>query len=402
MSHADELVDSVKRFLEDGPGLLSEGEDAEKRFAALVAFQNRLHAHGLAVPAWPVEYGGRGLGARDAATISSTLGRFGAPELVNFVGIDVLAPALLKFGRVADLLRWLPPMASADEIWCQMFSEPDAGSDLTSLRTRATLRSDGCWEVTGQKVWSTWAHYADYGLLLARTGAPDSRHRGITAFVVDMHTPGIDVRPLVTMTGEAEFAEVYLDAACVPPDAVLGEVNGGWDVAQVILTAERGPYAVRRAAVLARALAQTLRQAAERPIDGSTRQDLARAYTGYWLLEARIRRIVEDLDEGRTPGFDSALTKLLMSECEQALSAARLSLLGCGGTAWTDAETRASVEEYLYSRAASIYGGTSQIQKNIIGERLLGLPREPGSAAPRVEAVTPPTKTTTHATREAV
>src|SRR3954452_24542813 len=222
--------------------------DLSERFAWLVDYQRRLHEAELAVVSWPKEYGGRGLSLFDAITVAEALGRAEAPELINFVAIEVVAPALMAFADDEQLSRWLPPMASAESVWCQLFSEPDAGSDLASLRTRAVQDGD-CWRISGSKVWSTWAQFADKGLLLSRTGPLETRHKTIGAFVIDMRQPGVEVRPLVTMTGSAEFAEVVFDDAIVCGDDVVGDVGKGWSVAMRMLENERGPYALRRVAV---------------------------------------------------------------------------------------------------------------------------------------------------------
>jgi alkylation response protein AidB-like acyl-CoA dehydrogenase len=348
----------------------------DDRFDHLVAYQRRLNAAGLAVPAWPTSLGGRGLGPADAAVVSRALGVGGAPELVNFVGTDIVAPALLRHADPERVHAWLPRMATAAEIWCQLFSEPGAGSDLPGLRTRA-VAVDGGFRIEGQKVWSTWAQYATWGLLLARTGLPESRHRGITAFVVPMDSPGITIRPLMTMTGSAEFAEVFLDDVHVPADAVIGEVDGGWMVAQLMLNAERGPYAVRRAAVIGANVHRVLSFARCRRLDAPTRDEVARAFTTFRLLELRIDALVRDLAAGVDVGDQAPVVKQSMTNAEQAVFDVSLRLGGTGCLGWDDPVTAVSIEEYLYSRAASIYGGTAEIQRNIIGERLLGLPREP-------------------------
>ena len=227
-----------------------------------MAFQRSLHAAGLAVPTWPVSLGGRGLGAAAAAIVSDELGRAGAPEVINFVATDIVAPTLMRYAEPDRLAALLPPMAGADEIWCQLFSEPDAGSDLAALRTRAVPAGDG-WTVTGEKVWSTWAQFARYGLLLARTGDLSQRHRGLTAFVVDMRRPGVSVHPLTTMTGDDEFAAVRFDGVELDGGSVVGEVGEGWAVAMHVLAFERGPYAVRRASVVRGSLERLLREARE-------------------------------------------------------------------------------------------------------------------------------------------
>jgi alkylation response protein AidB-like acyl-CoA dehydrogenase len=352
-------------------------DQSESHFESLVRFQRHLHEAGLAVVAWPREYGGRGLSPVEYAIVCEELGSARAPEVINFVGIDVLAPALLEFAEPEKLRRWLPPMASADEIWCQMFSEPDAGSDLTSLRASAVRVANG-WKVSGQKVWSTWAQHATFGLLLARTGSSDSRHRGISAFVVDMALPGIEVRPLKTMTGVSEFAEVFFDDAVLPADALVGALDGGWTVAQRVLVSERGPYAIRRAAVLRGALAG-LRELANKASRRNPLQSelLVRACIDMELLDLRIDEVLEKLTGNVEIGNEAALTKLLMSRFEQRLFSAAVSILDMSSIAWDhdDVETTAWIEHYLYSRASTIYGGTWEIQHNIIGERLLDLPR---------------------------
>jgi alkylation response protein AidB-like acyl-CoA dehydrogenase len=376
----ERLAAEVAAFLaSDGP--VPHFTSLDHRVGYLRGFQRRLNELGLAVPAWPQRYGGRDLPPDRAAIVANALGAGGAPELINFVGTDVLGPALLRFGRPEDLDRWLPPMAAADEIWCQLFSEPEAGSDLASLRTRAQRRPDGRWVVDGQKVWSTWAQYATWGFLLARTGAPNSRHRGISAFVLRMDLPGIAVRPLTTMTGSAEFAEVFFADVVLPPDALIGDVDGGWAVANVILAAERGPYAVRRAAVIGAALQRVLTAARGQALDVTRRQQAVHAYIDFRLLQLRIQRLVRDLAAGVEIGRSAALTKELMTRAEQSTFALALAIAPGSALAPTDPAEALVVEDYLYSRAASIYGGSSQVQHNIIGEALLGLPREPAPMA---------------------
>ena len=350
-------------------------EEAGAYMAELVDFQAGLHRAGLAVVSWPARYGGRGLDPGCAAVVARRLGQFGAPELANFVGIEVLGPALLRFATEDQLERWLPSMADATEIWCQLFSEPDAGSDLAALRTTARRSdNDGGWIVSGSKVWSTWGHLARWGLLLARTGTTEERHRGITAFVVEMGAPGIGARPLRAMTGRAEFAEVFFDEVPLPDSAVVGEVGHGWDVTLHILGSERGPYAVRRAAVIRAALDGVLRAVRGRRVSADLRDEVTRAVITVRLLDQRIEAVVADLAEGRYPGPEAAITKLMLTRAEQDVMAVAHRMEGLGGLAWVG-EASAANGDYLYSVAASIYGGSAQIQRNLIGERLLGLPR---------------------------
>jgi alkylation response protein AidB-like acyl-CoA dehydrogenase len=367
------LAAEVRAFLAGEP-LGGHHADQDELVQALVAYQRRLHQAGLAVVGWPERFGGRGLAPADAAVVAAELGRGRAPELINFVGIDIVAPALQRFADDDRLLRWLPPMANAEEIWCQLFSEPDSGSDLASLRTRAVADGDG-WNVSGEKVWSTWAQYASWGLLLARTGTAESRHRGIGAFVVDMHSPGITASPLRTMTGSAEFAAVHFDGVHVDAGALVGEVDGGWAVTLQVLAQERGPYAVRRAAVLRTALDQAVEEARCQRVDAVLRQRLVGAVIAMETLELRIARMVAEMARGQMPGPDAAITKLLLSQAEQAIFAVWHAMQGNAGVAWDDERHDVLAEHYLYSLACSIYGGAREIQHNIVAERLLGLPR---------------------------
>jgi alkylation response protein AidB-like acyl-CoA dehydrogenase len=348
--------------------------DTQRRFTWLIEVQRCLHRAGLVTVAWPETLGGRGLGAEDAAVVADELGRCHAPELANFVAVDIVAPALMRFADEVLLSRWLPPMAAAEEIWCQLFSEPDAGSDLASLRTVA--RRDGNqWRVRGQKVWSSWAQFARFGLLLARSGSTEQRHRGITAFVLDMTAPGVSVRPLRTMTGGEEFCEVFLDDAPVPDENRVGAVDRGWDVALLMLAQERGPYAVRRASVIRSALQDLIEAARTQRLRPHQRMAVVDAVLAMRILDVRITDVVRALAAGEDLGERAALTKMLLTDAEQRVFAAAQELLGPRGIAWRDDAVGGVVEAFLYSRAASIYGGTSDIQRSIIAERLLGLPR---------------------------
>jgi alkylation response protein AidB-like acyl-CoA dehydrogenase len=282
------LVAEVRSFLA-GIDRAPLPDDLDERFASLVAYERKLHAAGLAVVSWPERFGGRGMGPVEAAIVSEELGLGGAPETINFIALEVVAPALFRYASDDQLDRWLPPMAGADEVWCQLFSEPDAGSDLASLATKA-VRDGDVWVVNGQKVWSTWGQYSHKALLLARTGTPESRHKGIAAFVVDVDTPGLEVRPLRTMTGEAEFAEVFLaDVRISDADMVGGETDG-WAVAMEMLAGERGPYAVRRASVVRATLEGVYSRARERGVDPLTRDEIARAAVDLHVLD-RGRRV---------------------------------------------------------------------------------------------------------------
>jgi alkylation response protein AidB-like acyl-CoA dehydrogenase len=368
------LADEVRRFFErTSPPALTGHSEAD--FWALVEYQRQVHSAGLAAVSWPVEYGGRGLGLIEAAIVAEEMGRAQAPQLVNFIALDVVAPALMRHATPAQCRTWLPPMPGADKVWCQMFSEPGAGSDLASLSTVAQPDGNG-WRIDGQKVWSTWGHYAHNGLLLARTGPPATRHRGITAFVVDMHQPAVEARPLRTMSGSDEFAEVFFDGLHVTPEAVVGEVDGGWAVAMTMLAAERSLFAIGRAAIIRAGLESLRAEIGSQRLPQHARNEVVDAYIALRLLDLRIDQQVEALGRGESPGPEAALSKVLLTRADQAVFAAAQHSQGLRGTAWLAGSAAASwAERYLYSRATSIYGGTLQIQMNIIGERLLGLPR---------------------------
>jgi len=351
------------------PVAATEGE----WFDYSVRMQRHLNDHGLVGLEWPAEYGGRGLDPVAAARVMRRLSVAGVPELANYVGIDVLAPVLIELMDSVRLARWLPAMAAATEVWCQLFSEPEAGSDLASLRTRAEPDGDG-WRVSGQKVWSTWAHYATWGVLLARTGTTESRHRGITAFVVDMSTPGIDVRPLRTMTGTAHFAEVFLDDVRLPADAVIGEVGRGWAVTMQFLDHERGSYPASRAGLLRRAYTQ-LRDRLPAGLAPEAAARLGRVEVRLDALDALASTLIGRLATGEPLGPDAAVSKVLLSRTEQLLYNEIFARSGDDGLFWAGESVPRDIQDYLYSIAATIYGGARNIQLNIIAERGLGLPR---------------------------
>ena len=351
------------------PVAATEGE----WFDYSVRMQRHLNDHGLVGLEWPAEYGGRGLDPVAAARVMRRLSVAGVPELANYVGIDVLAPVLIELMDGVRLARWLPAMAAATEVWCQLFSEPEAGSDLASLRTRAEPDGDG-WRVSGQKVWSTWAHYATWGVLLARTGTTESRHRGITAFVVDMSTPGIDVRPLRTMTGTAHFAEVFLDDVRLPADAVIGEVGRGWAVTMQFLDHERGSYPASRAGLLRRAYTQ-LRDRLPAGLAPEAAARLGRIEVRLDALDALASTLIGRLAAGEPLGPDAAVSKVLLSRTEQLLYDEIFAHSGDDGLFWAGESVPRDIQDYLYSIAATIYGGARNIQLNIIAERGLGLPR---------------------------
>ena len=333
--------------------------------------------------AWPQSVGGRGATPVEVALYNMEYARAGAPQPVNRVGINLVGPTLLAHGTPAQQQRWLPSILDASEIWCQLFSEPDAGSDLASLRTRAEP-DDGGWLVTGEKVWTSYAGFAKWGIALVRTDpqADGGRHRGISCMVIDMEAPGVDVRPLRQITGESEFNQVGLHGVFVPADCLVGEQNQGWAVAGTTLAHERGTAYPFKEQVVHEVYFDELmaddraRTALNDPVvaDG-----LVDAYVALRLLRLRNFRTLSGLGRGIEPGPDSSVTKLIHSSMTRRLSAVALDVLGEEAILWPSPSGELAAgtwqRQWLWSKAASIAGGTDEIQRTIVAERLLSLPR---------------------------
>ncbi|HEY6428754.1 MAG TPA: acyl-CoA dehydrogenase family protein [Acidimicrobiales bacterium] len=324
---------------------------------------------------WPSAYGGRSATPVQVALYQSEYARSQAPQPVNRVGINLVGPTLLAHGTEDQRLRYLPRILSADEIWCQLFSEPDAGSDLASLSTRADA-VDGGYVVTGRKVWTSYAQFAAWGLCLARTEADAVRpQQGITALVVDMSAPGVEVRPLVQMTGDAEFNEVFLTDVFVPAEQLVGIEGRGWTVAGSTLAHERGTnFPFKEQVVHETYLARLYDEArANGSLDDPFVADaLAQAYVALGVLRLHNLRTLTRLGRGEEPGPESSWVKLAWTDMTQRLSEAALLVTGRDATS---AESGPWARQWLWSKAASIAGGTSQVQRDIIAGRLLGLPR---------------------------
>ncbi|UGQ11437.1 acyl-CoA dehydrogenase family protein [Yinghuangia sp. ASG 101] len=356
------------------------------------AWYPRFAASGLVVPQWPLEYGGLDWSRPLAAAAERELRPYHLPRL-NPLGLNLTAAALFAHGTHEQRLRFLPRIAANEEVWCQLFSEPGAGSDLASLATRAERDGDG-WRITGQKVWTTWAHLADFGVLLARTDPDVPKRDGITYFLVDMRQPGVDVRPLRHIGGEVDFNEVFLDGAHVPDTQRIGAVGDGWRVARATLSGERQMVAGSGSGGVDRiggtGTTRLIRLARERSAaglpygwdDADTRHRLV----GLWC-EEQIRswtnaRVRAGLRTGLPPGPESSVGKVHGSELNQRIQATAALMLGPGATAWDgDREDYAGamppeVRGMLRSRANTIEGGTSEVNKNVIAERVLRLPKE--------------------------
>jgi len=330
---------------------------------------------------WPREYGGRGASPVQVAIFNMEYARSRALQPINRVGINLAGPTLLAHGTDAQKERWLPSILTADEIWCQLFSEPDAGSDLASLQTRAVRVDDG-WLLSGQKVWTSYAQFARWGICLARTDADAPKHKGISYVVVDMQSPGIEIRPLVQITGDAEFNEVFFDEVFVPDDHLVGGLHNGWAVANTTLAHERGTAFPFKEQVVHEVYLDELWQLAARRAeldDVDVSDALAQSFVELRVLRLHNWRTLSRLAKGIEPGPESSVTKLAWTDMTQSLSARALDIAGAAAPLWWGASENPGggfwQRQWLWSKAASIAGGTSEIQRTIIGDRILGLPR---------------------------
>ena len=349
---------------------------------------------GLVVPTWPRHYGGLDLRSAQARAADEVLRPYNLGRL-NPLGLNLAAPALLAHGSEQQRLRYLPAIVRNEEVWCQLFSEPGSGSDLASLSTRAQRDGD-VWHITGQKIWTTWAHLADYAVLLARTDPDRPKREGITYFLIDLHQPGVEVRPLRHMGGEVDFNEVFLDGAVVPDDQRVGDIGTGWKVANATLSGERqmvsgsgsggvdriGGSGAEHLIRLARSVSADGRPGGW---DDPVRRDaILRLWSEERVRDWTNQRVRAQLRAGRPPGPESSIGKVHQGELNQRIQLMATDLLGAGAMAWPapDGSDWAATLPYevkgmLRSRANTIEGGTTEVNKNILGERVLGLPREP-------------------------
>ncbi len=331
---------------------------------------------GWAAIHWPVEHGGRGLSGIEAGVFAEEEARFDVSARFFVVGIDMAGPTLMAHGTQAQQERFLEPMLRGDEVWCQLFSEPGAGSDLASLATRADRDGDE-FVLSGQKVWTSSAHSADWGICLARTDPGAPKHAGITYFLVDMHAPGVEVRGLRQIDGAIHFNEVFLDEVRVPADHVVGGVGDGWRVAMTTLTAERtsigqgGQTGWRDLVGLAR------RMRCDR--DPEVRQQLARVASREQIQRWLVYRVRTAVARGVPPGPEASVLKLVNSHQVEAVGNLVMTIMGAHATLWHgDAPEDGFWQDvFLFQWSSRIGGGTENIQRNILGERVLGLPREP-------------------------
>lgn len=355
----------------DGPGREDEA------FAGRLAFNRRLAAAGWTCLAWPAEHGGRGASLARQIVFHEEYARADAPARVDHIGETLVGPTLIAFGTPAQRRRFLPRIASVADLWCQGYSEPGAGSDLAAVSTRARLDADR-WVITGQKVWTSLAHVADWCFVLARTHpVPDggSRHAGLSYLLVPMRQPGVTVRPIRQLTGSADFNEVFFDDARTDADLAVGEPGQGWRVAMATLAYERGAATVGQQVGFQRELDGVLTLARRTGATGDpiVRDRLTRAWIGLSVLRAHTLRT---LAFPASPE-DAATVKLLWSRWHRALGELAMEVLGAAGMATLDAgDVDRWRRLFLFSRADTIYGGSDEIQRTIIAERALGLPRQ--------------------------
>jgi alkylation response protein AidB-like acyl-CoA dehydrogenase len=404
---ADEVAEAVRRWIGDhlpvpwreaaergGAGAIREVRSREEYRAWYPAFGRS----GMVVPTWPAEYGGLDVSSAIARVVDRELSPYNLGRL-NPLGLNLAAPALFAHGTEAQRLRFLPPIVRNEESWCQLFSEPGAGSDLASLATRAERDGDE-WVIAGQKVWTTWAHRSDWAVLLARTDPLAPKRKGITYFLLPLHQPGVTVRPLRHLGGEVDFNEVYLDGARTLDSQRVGDIGDGWRVAGATLSGERqmvsgsgsggvdriGGLGVDHLIELCAPTGRGPDEMGARPgpaADPVVRQEIARLYSEERIRGWTNQRVRATVRAGRAPGPESSIGKVHQGALNKRVQLLASDLLGLGGQAFAAASNDYAdslpreVRGMLRSLANTIEGGTTEVNKNILGERVLGLPREP-------------------------
>jgi alkylation response protein AidB-like acyl-CoA dehydrogenase len=347
----------------------------------LRAWQKRMYEAGYVGLDWPREFGGRGATLVEQIILYQEMARAGSPQFVNRGGVSMLGPTLMKHGTPAQQQRFLPAILTADELWCQGFSEPNAGSDLANLQTRATRHGDR-FVVKGQKVWTSMAHVANWCFLLVRTDPAAPRHKGISFLLVDMRSPGLTIRPLRQMTGEAEFNEVFFDDVEVPADNLVGSENGGWAVALTTLMYERDLLTFIRHISLRNALERLVALVRERGRAGDPvmRQQVAALWIGEQVLRLNGYRSLTKILRGGEPGPEGSTSKLYWSQLDQELADVGARILGSAGQLLEGTPAAPDGGHWAYyellAQASGIRAGTSEILRNILAERVLGLPKD--------------------------
>jgi alkylation response protein AidB-like acyl-CoA dehydrogenase len=357
------------------------------------AWHRKLYEAGYVGMLWPKEYGGWGTTPMQQAIVQDEMARVSAPPAINGLGIGFIGPTIIVHGTEAQKQRYLKKMLTAEEIWCQLYSEPNAGSDLASLKTRAEDQGDH-FVVNGQKIWTSSGPIADWGILLARTDPKVAKHRGISCVLLNMRQSGVEVRPLKQITGSSLFSEVFMTNARDEKSDLIGNVNQGWEIAQTTLGFERGGNSLGRVTRYTTAFNQLVKATKElrrggRPLidDPAVRAKMGRIYADLEVQRYAALRVLSALQKGDSPGAVSSITKLSYTEFEKRYYELALEILGPFGQLMVAREEFEEVDSssgepgtfataFLWSRAGTIYSGSSEIQKNIIGERVLGLPKE--------------------------
>jgi alkylation response protein AidB-like acyl-CoA dehydrogenase len=347
----------------------------------LRAWQKTMAEAGYVGMDWPVEFGGRGAAITEMVILYQEMARAESPQIVNRGGVSMLGPTLMKLGTPEQQRRFLPRIRTAEDLWCQGFSEPNAGSDLANLQTRAVLEGDH-FVVNGQKVWTSMGHVADWCFLLVRTDPAAARHKGISFLLVDMRTPGITVRPLRQITGEAEFNETFFDNVRVPKQNLVGKLNEGWSVAITTLAYERDLLTFIRHISLRNALHRLVKlvQARGKGADPVVRQKVAELWIGEQALQLNGYRSLTKILRGGQPGPEGSTSKLFWSQLDQELALAATQVIGpysqiAEGSPWAPDDGQWQFYELL-ARGSGIRAGTTEILRNILAERVLGLPKD--------------------------
>jgi alkylation response protein AidB-like acyl-CoA dehydrogenase len=374
----DQFRHDLRSWLAENPPPTLRVATTSTEAEVLRDWQRTLHSGGWVGIHWPREYGGRDASPAQMAIYNEELARVQSPDIPGRAGVTLVGPTLMLHGTDEQRARWMGRILAAEDLWCQLFSEPGAGSDLTGLSTRAERRGD-VYVVTGQKVWSSYATFATWGIALVRTDPSAPPSRGISMLAIPMTAPGVDVRPLRQMNGDAEFNEVFLDEVEVPAANLIGEEHGGWRVASTTLANERGAAFIWKEQVRHQLAMDLLREACAKAGglgDPLVRQRLAQSFLELEIFRLHNVRNLVRLAQGEELGQESSLVKLCWAGASQQLYETACDVLGLDTLLEGDDFGRG----LLTTRANSIMGGTSEIQRNIIGERILGLPREPKGA----------------------
>lgn len=369
------LGDNLTGEFAQARGLGGPGREHEA-FDVRLAWDRHLAAAGWTCLGWPEEFGGRGASIAQQVIFHEEYAKAGAPVRVGHIGEELIGPTIIAFGTEQQQRRFLPPIVGVRELWCQGYSEPGAGSDLANLSTSAH-RDGSDWVVHGQKIWTSHAHVADWCFLLARTDPAERRHRGLSYLLVPMDSAGIEVRPIVQLTGTSEFNEVFFDGARTDAGNVVGEPGDGWRVAMGTLGFERGIGTVDQQVVFRRELEGITELARSRGAleDPVLRDKIGRAWIGLEIMRFNVLRTLTGVAEG-TAGPEASIAKLYWANFHRGLGELAVEVAGACGLVAPDGELDEWQRLFLFTRADTIYGGSDEIQRNIIAERVLGLPKE--------------------------